>query len=172
MTDNEQGLRFWIRYVVVPIVVASVGLLVFYLGKTRPVDPQLGRRVIARAAIDFSSNDGVARRGGDDCERNLLTSTSSDQGRLNSVTYKFDAVGGRYTLDFLFTSGERRPLTLSINDQAVTNLALDRTTSGWCPKNLEWEPVGEVALRTGSNTLSLARRGPFPHLSQFKLTPR
>lgn len=76
------------------------------------------------------------------------------------------ATAGPHYLHFQFASGERRPVSLLINDQKQRGRFLDVATGGFFAWDLDWETCGPFELVKGKNTVRIrATEGLMPHLA-------
>jgi len=72
---------------------------------------------------------------------------------------------GPHYLHFHYASGERRPVSLFINDSKTKRAVLKSNTGGFFVRNLAWEAFGPFDLRKGENTIRITAEGHMPHLA-------
>ncbi|TWT80316.1 hypothetical protein CA13_17290 [Planctomycetes bacterium CA13] len=73
--------------------------------------------------------------------------------------------GGDYYLHFLYTSGEQRPMRLSLNGKQHPQPILQQQTGGFFASDLQWESCGPFHLTAGDNTVQLQAIGSAPHMA-------
>ena len=94
-------------------------------------------------------------------------------GGQGFVEWAFDleAAGDRYMHVFV-TSGEHRPIVLSINGQRLPGTCLDLNTGGFRSQTLQWATLGPFALRKGRNKVRIDAIGMMPHLGGLVVSDR
>ncbi|TWU39774.1 HzsA-related protein [Novipirellula artificiosorum] len=87
-------------------------------------------------------------------------------GKNGMLQWTVDApASGDYYLHFLYASGERRPVQLSLNSKEHPKPILKQDTGGFLATDLQWETQGPYRLTTGANTVRLQANGSFPHMA-------
>lgn len=94
-------------------------------------------------------------------------------GTQGFVEWTFDirAVGDYYVHAYV-TSGEQRPVALSINERRLPGSYLDLNTGGFRAQTLQWATLGPFALRQGSNKLRIDVTRLMPHLGGLVVSDR
>jgi cytochrome c553 len=78
---------------------------------------------------------------------------------------------GSYRIEFLYTSGAKRPMRLLINEQFVRDDALTGVTGGFANNQVKWFADAIVTLKKGRITLRLEQPGPIPHIDKLAIIP-
>ena len=84
---------------------------------------------------------------------------------------------GAYYVHFLYSSGQSRPCTLTINDKKQRGAVLGDSTGGFLAKDLAWRTVGPFDLAKGANRIRLDGARNMPHVgglvvSSDKMPPK
>jgi hypothetical protein len=80
---------------------------------------------------------------------------------------------GDYRLSFTYTSGESRPVRLSIDGKVVKTTALSAVTGTFSFSGQKEAALPELILplQAGKHVIRLERMGPFPHIGGARLYP-
>ncbi len=79
-------------------------------------------------------------------------------------TAKLDAAG-KYYIHWRFSSGEGRPVHLSVNGRLVGERVLGDVTGGFFEQHLAWKTTGPFELNQGENKVRLDAVGAMPHFA-------
>lgn len=72
---------------------------------------------------------------------------------------------GQYYLHLNYASGERRPVSIFINDQQQAGKFGAQNTGGFFARHLKWETSGPYDLPKGDNSIRINAKGTMPHLA-------
>jgi len=93
------------------------------------------------------------------------------QGQKGMQQWDFEVErAGPYFVHLLYTSGDKRPVRLSINDQPQQGVILDRATGGFQKAHLDWETLGPYDLIEGGNSIRITTTGFMPHLAGWVIS--
>jgi len=140
-----------------------------------PMDPQSknskfqepARTEIVIPAKSFSQSLNVATSS--HYGQELIQNAPPYHSRPNAATYEFNATAGFYELWIAYAAKVSRSVRITLNNKLVTSNGLADTTGGWdIVENIN---QGRVELRSGHNSLTLARGDVFPHIRSIELKP-
>ena len=122
----------------------------------------------------YSGPEGPAEEDGsvDACRIGLVYDAPPFPDRANMVEYSFRArAAGPYYLTIVYASEDRRAVTVKVNEEVISNSALDEVSGSWCADRTIEGGVGRVHLENGADTLRLERTSFFPHLKLIRFVP-
>lgn len=87
----------------------------------------------------------------------------------NRASYEIEyPVGGDYTLFALYAAAQARPVEISL-DGKIVRTGFGGTTGGWNTKSAKWEKQCVLRISPGRHTITLERKGAFPHICAIRL---